>query len=293
MAAGQKVVLQNGFWWRQVRPFFFRPLLTFREYTPDQIPTPFSSVFGGVQHVVPAPANSKKANSRLSFLMCENAALYTQDCLDYNRRRQLRLASRRFSMRPVVDAQELAQAHGAYLSFFDRTGYTVLSERRTLDGFRAWAEVVFQHPPVLVLGAYDQDELVAVSVSRPVEDTFIYSTFFARSEALKLHVSDLMLHSVREVAAHVPGIRQVFCGMHHGGQGTDGFYRLRGATLLTRPAYLNLNPATNFLLRSFLPGVYSKMLGVPTDETSSGEITRNKVALESKAELQGPEQLRP
>ncbi len=259
LSVGQKVVSIQGLWWRQVRPCFFRPLLPFREYAPESVRAPASSFLGGIQHLVPAAC---RANSTMSFLMFEDSDRYVLEHLDYNRKRQVRLAGRRFVVRPLASPDELADnGHSAYLSFYKRTGYSVLPQRRTAAGFRAWAQSVFAFQPVLAFGAYEHNELAAVCIARAVEDTMFYATFFARSDALKHHISDLMLHTVRQAAARTSGIRQVFCGMHERGQGTEGFYLLRGATRVTRPAWLRINPAASCLLRYFLPSSYLKMRG--------------------------------
>ena len=268
---GHKVRRVNDIWWRQVRPFFWRPLMPFYEYASSSVQPPTFGVLGGIQHVVP---KGEPANSSISFLMFEDASRYHLDLLDYNRKRQVRLASKHFQIRPMRSPEELASmGHNVYLSFYERTRYAFLADRCSPAKFQEWCEILFCSPDPLVWGAFRGEVLCAVSVSHIVEDSWHYATFFSDSTAMKQHVSDLMLHSVRQMAADLGGLKQVFAGLYHGGQGTDEFYLLRGARLLNRPARLWLNPVAEILLRCFRPVQYAQLFGRKTLGRASGSVS--------------------
>lgn len=255
----EKLVLAGGLWWRQVRPFFYRPLLVFHEYDPQSASGPRGALVAAVQHLVPAGASS---NSTIGLLTFQNARNYSVAALDYNRRRQLKHAEAQLSVRPIEDAKELVRkGHAVFVDFHDRTGYEYLVERRSPRKFQLWAERVFDFPNTLVLGAYLGANLCALCILQAVGDTLIYSTFFCDSEGLRYHAADLMLHSARQRAAECGQVSQVFVGLHHGGQGTDQFYLLRGATHQVRRAWLRINAMARVLMPRLLPEQYRRLLG--------------------------------
>jgi hypothetical protein len=182
--------------------------------------------------------------------------------LDYNRKRQIKRAASEFIIRPVEDLEEFkTQGYAAYLSFYQRSRYSYGSRRRHQSYFCLWAEDLFEMPKANVLGAYRNGQLRGVSVSFLVEHTLFYATFFCDTPSLKLFLSDLMLHAIREEASHLPGIKQVFAGMYKGGCGLDDFYLLRGCTLIRKPAFLRTNPISTLILRRYLPQQHAKLLG--------------------------------
>lgn len=258
-AFGARLTQRNGVYWRQVRPFFHRPLLP-----TAVVPTPKARVggpqIGGYQHLVDRDTPS---NSTMNFLVYENPQDYAVEKVGHQRRRQIRLAAKQIEIRPLQSLTELVQqGYPAYLSFYERTGYGYLSERRRRAGFEKWASEVLGHPKTFVLGAYATTGLVAVSVSYWVEDTFVYATLFAGTEALRLGVCELMLHEVRRVAAAHPGIGEIFARGYQGGNSKDQYYLLRGATLVRRPARYVINPLAALALRTFSPGALQQLRGL-------------------------------
>jgi hypothetical protein len=259
MAFGQKIVNLNNVYWRRVRPFFYRPILAFVEYPPESVAIPRASFLGGAQHVVPRP---EIANSSVDFLMFDDLQRYSSDSLDYNRKRQIRLASKHFVVRPIYEIEEFKdKGYKAYLEFYERTHYSYRSERRKESHFFAWADTLFRFPKAIVLGGYSNTDLNAISVSYLVEDVLIYATFFCTTESLRLYVSDLMLHSIREWAAEVQNIRYIFTGMYKAGKGTVDFYLLRGCKIIRKPALYRINRLTLVLLRTLMPKQYERLCG--------------------------------
>ena len=257
-AFGAKLKRRNGVYWRQIRPFFYRPLLP-----TVAVPAPEAGLrspgLGGFQHVVDQEA---QANSTMNFLVYEKPGEYALENVGHQRRRQIRLAAKNIRIHPLRSLPELVQqGYPAYLSFYERTGYDYLSERRRHAGFEKWASQILGHAKTIVLGAYATTGLVAVSVSYWVDETFVYSTLFAGTEALRLGVCELMLHEVRRTAAAHPGIREIFARGYQGGNSKDQYYQLRGATLARRPARFVLNPLATLALRTLAPRAYQQVRG--------------------------------
>jgi hypothetical protein len=256
---GHKEIEVKGALWNQVRPFFFRPLLTYREYAPNMIRAPRSSLFGGFQHAVPAGA---KSNSLLTFRIFENAGTYALASLDQNRRRQVRVAGEHLAIRPIDDVNEFrTNAYPVYQSFAERTRYETGAWRRHASGFSKWADDLFQVPKILVLGGYEGSRMRGVSVSMWVGDTVVYATSFCDTESLRWYLPDLMLHAVRVIASNHPEVNQLYAGMCVDERGLDGFYLLRGCRCVKKPAWLHLNPVTGLVLRIGMPHLYAKLLG--------------------------------
>lgn len=256
---GKRAVDVGGVYWREVRFGFYRPLLQFREFPVAGTVPPLWARLGAAQFAV---ADSSVANSTLNCLFFENAREYSIEQLDQNRSRQVKVAAKHFTIRPVTNLDEFKRrGHVAYLSFYDRTKYPYGASRRDPVVFSRWAEILFEMPEILILGAYDQGELVGVSLSYLSGDTVCYTAFFCSTESLKHFVSDLMLHTLRSAAVHHPAVRRVFAGMYKGLEGLDRFYLLRGAQRVRKPALLKINPFLRYFLRQLSPLTFSKMMG--------------------------------
>lgn len=260
---GQRVFAAGGVWWREVRPFFARPLLPYQPLAGIAPPLPWRYRVGGSQY---ATAPGATANSTLRMVMFAGAEGYRIEQLPHKRRWEVRSAARRFGLR-VLDRPEAIKAsgHDVYAEFFARTGYGYRAGRVRKPEFDAWVDAVFGSPAVHVLGAFAGETLAAVAIFRVVGETLVYSSFFARSDALKQHAASLMLHRLRELAAADGGVREIFVGMRKSGpaRSVDDFYLHRGAEIRALPARLELARGAGWMLRTFKPDVYRHMLGEP------------------------------
>jgi len=261
-ASGQKSVTLNGVPWLRIRPCFYRPLLPFQAFGTGTSRPPAGAWLGAFQHAVPV---AEKANSLLNLLIFADAAKYSPANLDYNRRRQIKIATKAFQVRPVADAAQFKEkAYPVYLSFLERTKYEHASHRRDREQFGLWADSLFRMPKVAILGSFQSgtDVLGAVSLSFVFEDTAVYATFFCDTPSMKHHVSDGMLHFVRESAAG-QALKQVYVGMRKSGRraSVDDFYLTRGCAVASLPAYLHLNPVAKAILVTCLPKLYQRLCG--------------------------------
>jgi hypothetical protein len=273
-ASGQRSVTLNGVAWLRIRPFFYRPLLPFQAFAPAASPAPSGAFLGGFQHAVPSP---ELANSNLNLLIFEQAARYSAANLDYNRRRQIKIAGKAFQVRTISHAMEFKEkAYPVYLSFVERTRYEHASHRRDREQFSQWADCLFQMPKVAILGAFrsGSETLGAVSLSFVFEETLVYASFFCDTASMKQHISDGMLHFVREAAAG-QAIKQVFVGMRKSGSraSVDEFYLTRGCQVVSQPAHLHLNPVAKGILMSCMPKQYHRLCGrrAPNERASDND----------------------
>jgi hypothetical protein len=254
---GQSVVLADGVQWRAVRPFFFIPLLPYETPSSGVLKGPHGSRWGGLQYAVPA---GETPNSSINVSMFQELKDYSVQALDYNRRRQIRLAERHFEIRPVTDMEAFCrQLHPVYCDFYRRTRYAYGSRRRDPVFFRRWAEALFNLPGLVILGGYRGEGLGGVSISMRVDEVLVYTTFFCDTESMRRNLSDLMLHSVRSALAASGEAQAIYVGSYHGRK--NDFYALRGAHCVSLPARLRLNPLAEMALKRFNPRAYDRLLG--------------------------------
>lgn len=259
---GDRLVKVEGVYWKRMRPCFYRPLLYFREHPAASVRAPWSSLLGAFQHAVPA---SEAANSCLNMLIFEDPGAYSLQSLSWQRRKQVKLAAKEFTIRPVEDEREFSEkVYPIYLSFYERCQYKFYPERRHKEVFARWADTLYRTPKIVVLGGYRDGQLGGISVTHWVEDTLMYATMFCDTASLKLHLNSLMLHAVRAAAAGNPQIKQIFAGPYKYGEakGVDDFYLVRGCKLARKPALLRINPLARAALKRCKPREYAKLYGV-------------------------------
>lgn len=255
---GMPLVKQGDVYWRRVRPFFYRPLLSFQSYNLDMKSITFGK-FRGFQYAVNDTAH---ANSTLNFLVVNPVNDYSLAKVSHNRRRLIKEAMKSFTIEEVVNQNIIKeQGHKVYLSFFERTQYQYKHQRLRESFFHQWVEGIFNSHKSLVLGGFDQQTLVAVSISFWLGDTILYSSFFSETNAHKQGVGELMFHRLREIAAQTPNVQEILVRPYQGGNGMDEYYLKRGCQIVRKPACLVLNPMTHLLLRSLLPKKYAFLCG--------------------------------
>ena len=258
-ALGMTVRESGGIHWVRPRPFFWRPLLPYEPF--PLAPANRPPGWGGWQQVVREPAT---ANATMAFLMLEQPAEYSLEGVTHNRRRLIRGAGRKLTVRPLRDARQFhTEGYAAYVSFYQRTRYGHLESRRRGEHFARWADTLLAEPKALILGAFAEDTLRAVSVAYWVGATLLYATHFTDGEALRWGATELLFHSLREAAAAQPGIRRVYVRRYQGGNSMDQYYQMRGAELVRLPARLELPPALRWPLRLLRPRWYARLRGTP------------------------------
>jgi len=255
---GAKVVSGNGIFWRRVRPFFYRPILPVQDLSARAVMTPFKWPCG-YQYVL---AGEGRANSAMNFIMLDGLGEYSVANLGGRRQQLIRQAGRQFQVRPLSDLREFKeQGFRVYRSFYERTKYPYGTERRNEATFHRWAETVFRHPKVVLLGGYGSDGLVGVSRSYWVDRTLFYASLFCETNALEKNVGELMFHELRMLAAQEPRIKEILVRNYQGGNSLDQYYLLRGCKLVTKPARLEMPAVIHTAIKWFLPRQHALMCG--------------------------------
>ena len=255
---GAKIVGRHGFYWRRVRPLFYRPLLPL-----EQIECNASDKAAVWPSITQYPTTKENdANSTLNYLMLYNPESYSLSSLSHKRRQMITRASKSFTVRRITTPQELKDCgHQTYLSFYHRTGYRYKAERRDKIKFERWVDRLFSQSKVLVMGGFSPDGMGAVSTSYWVKQTLIYSSLICDSNAMKRNIGEVMLHELRLLASSNPGIRQIYVRNYQGGNSIDQYYLLRGCTLIRQPAKLEAPMSLLRLLKFSSASTYNRLLG--------------------------------
>lgn len=268
----QRLSRAGGVWWRQVRPFFHRPLFLFRDHPPE-VELPWGARWvGGAQHPV---GPETPANSRLPLLVWDPVPGYSLDAERGNVRREIKRGLGRYEIRIVPDAGVLTrEGHPLYLEFIERTQYQVNRARVEPAYFAQWSGEVFARPHPRVLGAYHEGRLEAVSITFRVVEVLYYSVYFGGGSALRNCAADAMIHAIKVGAAADPEVRYVFSAVGGMPRGLDFFYLRRGFRYLERPARVRGNALTLSLIRRWKPDWHRKLTNELGGERASGVDSR-------------------
>ena len=257
MGAGLKLRRVNGLWWHEVRPFFYRPLFPFAWFVPGDFRPPRWSMLVGYHHPVPA---RKYANSEMRLLVFDDLKRYSLEQLPNAYRKNTRKGLKHFEIQPIRNLRQfIGEAFKVYLSFHDRTGWEYKEERTDPAQFTRWAESLFAAPKTKVWGAFAEGRLRGVTISFRVENVIISPTYFADTEALRLRISEAMLHVLRAQAAQAPGAQYLYLGMAGSKNSLDQFKMSRGCQLLTLPAYCWLNPVVRAMAKRWRKQDYQRL----------------------------------
>lgn len=256
---GTKLIKTDGIWWREIIPFFFRPLFPFVKILAGSAKPPSTSILVGYQHLVP---NSEMANSYMNFLVFDDICNYSIQNLSHDYRKNIRKGLKRFEVRQVNDFEEfVAQGHRVYTSFYERTRYSWKKDRNNLKTFEQWSRSLFDFAKVLILGAYCRTGLSAIGICYLVEDIIMYATFFSNDESLKLRVSEVMLHTIREMASKSQSAKYIYMGLRQAKESLNAFKMSRGCKIVSEPAFFRMNPLLLSLGKRFRKEDYKKLIG--------------------------------
>jgi hypothetical protein len=258
-SGGSKVVKIGDTWWTEARPFFYRPLFPFAEVRPWLKRYPFGSLVGGVLHLVPEGVTG---NSFMNLFVYDELKDYSIDQVGAKQRWIIKKGLDNFSARRITDLNAFVEeASAIYESFYERTKYFYKKERTNKESFIAWARSIFQHPKVVITGAYHQDRLSAIDISYRVEDIIIDDVFFSDSQSQPLKVTDFMVHTLRE-AARSTDARVLFRGFPTGKPTLDESKVTRGCKILKKAAYCKINPVALYVGKKFMNESYRKLVAI-------------------------------
>jgi hypothetical protein len=264
---GEKLVQVDGVWWREVRPFFYRPLFPFQRFAPGKVKSPLPSFLFGYQYPV---VEGGPANSYLNLMVFDDIHNYSLGTLKHKQRNEIKRGLKNFSIKRIVEYDEFVDGgYKAYVSFFQRTNYNWKNDRIYRKAFIKWANHLFHFPKIFIHGAYRGDELSAVNLSYLVEDVIIDAAFFSTTEGLKMGSSEATWHVIRENAADTADARYIYEGPLSGNKGLDDSKILRGCSILCQPAYCSVRAIPLFILKTAFKKAHARLRGMDEQQVAT------------------------
>jgi hypothetical protein len=256
---GNTILKTEDIWWRQIRSFFYRPLLPYELYDHKYIKKVFNklSLF---QHAVP---EGYPYNSFIRIIIFDRLQEYALTKLkSENRRKILKAQSNGVIISRITDLNKFVEkGFSVYLSFFKRTEYEYKKDRIVKEKFIQWGEHLFSHPKVVVLGSYIKEQLISIHISCLVNNVLMIESTINSNTALKLHTPDLVYHYYRENAAQLSDIKMIYCGTYAKKESINAFKIKRGAKVLSIPAYINMHPVILWSLKKINNTSFNHVIG--------------------------------
>lgn len=241
-AAGDRVHLHDGVWWRDVRYGFCQPCFSFREIDHRAVRPQFLRSLSGFMHVAAA---GSPCNGIYRTIARERMQGYSLQEVEKKRRNVVRTGLSRLEVRPVRNLEDLTgDGYQVYVSWRERTGWGVNRSQRSV--YEAWITRAFQRPHRTVLGAYSKGKLVAFMLPFAVHDVASLSYIASHSDALSSYPNDVLYHALLCIARQTPGIETVTMGPVSSKATLDRF-KLSYAQVKEMPCYTWFNPAVKLL----------------------------------------------
>jgi len=256
---GSRLIKKGAIWWREVRPFFYRPLLPFDSYPCEETVRlfPFSQM---VQFPV---KEESRVNSQLHMIIFDEVHSYQIETLDKERRRDVRKAIENgVSIQHIHEPEPfISQAYPVYLSFYRRTEYGYQKNRNQKEAFADWVRTLLSFPDMCLLGAYQEQELVAIMICCVVDRILIGKSLINSEKSIPLRAQDLLFHYAREELAKNYKVELIFTGMVVREKGINNFKLWRGAKILSLPSHLKMPVPVKSLLKTFRRTEYDFLIG--------------------------------
>lgn len=261
---GAEIIEVNGFYWRKIRPLFYRALLPYQKYKPEQVSPPPGKLTA-YQYAV---EDTSTANSNINLMIYDNFSEYSIESLRKHHRRHLRAALKSgMEIKPIRSVEELVdKGYPVYCSFYERSRYDFGKDRLEKENYIRWAEGQISHKGVLVMGVYLHEALLGIYISCRVENTVLLKAAINSEEAIKLRAPELSWHLYREEAKKDPSIELIVDGPYVPADGINAFKFRRGAKAIAVPAMLHLNPAMSLGLKLAMPNAYRMLKGYGSED---------------------------
>lgn len=256
---GIPLIKKGEIYWREVRPFFYRPLLPF-----DPYPIEATSELFPFWNMIQFPVEEKsRANSALNMIVIDDIQTYSIETLHKDRRRDVRKAIQNgVTIKQIHDAESfIPQAYPVYLSFYGRTQYGHHKDRNERETFANWIRTLIAFEDVYLLGAYLNHELIAILVYCIVDGILVGKSLINSEKAIHSRTPDLLLHYTREEIAQKAKVDLIFTGMVLREQGINNFKLWRGAKILSLPAYLKMPSPAKTILKTLKKAEYEFLIG--------------------------------
>ena len=241
-AAGDRVHLHQGVWWRELRYGFCQPCFCFREVDHRDARPSLGRSPAGYMHVA---AEGSPANGVYRAIVREGMQQYSLQQLERRKRNVVRASIDRVQVRPVTKLEDLTgDGYEVYISWRERTGWGSNKSQRSV--YETWISNAFHRTKRTVLGAYVDEKLVGFMLPAAVCNVAFISYIASHSDALWAYPNDALYHAFLCVARQTPGIEMANMGTVSAKASLDRF-KLCYGSVKELPCYSWINPAVNVL----------------------------------------------
>jgi hypothetical protein len=242
-AAGERVHLHDGVWWRDLRYGFCHPCFSLREIDHREVRPLIMRSPAGYMHVAAA---GSPVNSVCRLILRERMQQYSLQQVDKKKRNEVRAGLARLEVRPVTHLEDLIRdGYGVYVSCRERTAWGADKTRRS--AYESWITRAFRRPKRMVLGAYRQGKLVAFMLPSVVYNVACISYIASHTDSLSAYPNDALYHAFLCIARQTPGIEIANFGPISSKATLDNF-KLHYAHVRAMPSYMWINPALRLLV---------------------------------------------
>lgn len=249
---GERLHEHDGVWWRERRPFFWRPAMELEAVERGRArPNRFRALVGFGHRV----RDWRDANQRRTFLLYErsDAAPFTMESLSSNRRNQVRRGFRRCDVRRIEAlGPVLEDLREINISARERTGVGRPTDyyRGAAVEWRRKIEKIFALPERDWWGAFVDGRLVAYYHSYVVEDSLIVDTAKAHTQYLDHYPVAGLLFTVMDDALNRKGVRWInYGGLTLGDEKLTVFKESYGFRKVEIPMWIELTPVFRLAAR--------------------------------------------
>jgi len=255
-----RIIRHDGVLWREVAPFFWRPVFHFLEYDVQDMHVPISFRLGGFQFPI---TEKSKANSTINYYVFENVKEYDVGLLSRNERKRIFKSMKCLEVKREYDFSGFVEkSYPVYHSFYTRSGYKYRRDRDHYNTYTEWAKKLFESGKTIILGVYSNNIMAGVLTMVYVRGIIILLSMFTHTKYLERKPSDLLYHAARMIASKIEGVQFIYAGMMSEEKGVNDFKEMRGASLIKAPSYVYINPVVNKALKYCGKKYYRKILGL-------------------------------
>ena len=136
-----RIAWQNDMVWREVVPFFWRPVFHFLKYDERDIHVPMSFRLGGYQFPI---IQESRANSNINYYIFNKVKEYDIRLLSRNERKRILQSMRYLEVKREHDLSGfIDKSYPIYVSLYNRSKYKYRRDRVKYQNYAEWARKLF------------------------------------------------------------------------------------------------------------------------------------------------------
>lgn len=243
--AGDRVHFHSNVWWRELRYGFCQPCFPFRAVDCRNARPQALRSIAGFTHLA---APGSLSNGVYRTIVNDDVKRYSLRQFRSGRQRtKIRAGLTSVEVRPVTQLEDLiVDGYGVYASWRERTGWG--ADKRDRAVYEDWITRAFHRPRRIVLGAYQNDKLVAFMLPAAVCHVASLSFIASHTDALEAHPNDALYHAFLCIARQTLGIEIANFGTTSSKPTLDEF-KLRYGKVKEFPSYTWINPAIRLVFK--------------------------------------------